>query len=89
MSVAELKRLQHELSAPPMNNAALRATVLENVTLLERFARSLQQIAAIDDPTLTALLPRLEADGTLDISALIVPRLPSPSAQPAAFATPL
>lgn len=89
MSVAELKRLQHQLSAPPMDDTALRATVVENVALLERFARSLQQVAAVDDPALPALLPRLEAEGTLDISALIVPRRSSACGEPAAFATPL
>ena len=88
MSVPELKRLQHELGAPPMNDVTLRAKVLDNVALLERFARALQQVAAVDDPELPALLPRLDATGSLDISALIVPRVAPAAAPQAAIATP-
>jgi hypothetical protein len=74
MFVPELKRLQAELTAPPMNDDTLRAKVLDNFALLERFARALQKMAAVDHPELARLLPTLDSPGTLDISALIVPR---------------
>jgi flavin-dependent dehydrogenase len=90
MFVPELRRLQAELAAPPMDDDTLRAKVVDNYALLERFARALQQTAAADYPELARLLPTLDSPGTLDISALIVPRQP-PSDSPvlASTATPL
>jgi flavin-dependent dehydrogenase len=72
--VPELKRLQAGLAAPRMDDDTLRRQILENFTLLERFARALQQTACVDHPELARLLPTLDAPGVLDISALIVPR---------------
>jgi flavin-dependent dehydrogenase len=74
LSVPELKRLQLDVAAPRMDGETLRAKVLDNHALLERFARALQQTASADHPQLRALLPTLDALGTLDISALLVPR---------------
>ena len=74
MFVPELKKLQADLTAPPMDNETLRTTLLANFALLERFARALQQTATADYPELGHLLPTLDAPGVLDISALIVPK---------------
>jgi flavin-dependent dehydrogenase len=86
MLIPELKRLQAELAAPPMDPATLRGKILGNFALLERFARALQHTASADHPELARLLPALDAPGTLDISALIVARQP-PADSPAGVET--
>jgi hypothetical protein len=87
LSVPELKRLQLDIAVPGMDDETLRAKLLDNYALLERFARALQQTASADHPQLGTQLPTLDAPGTLDISKLIVPRSPAAKKPPLARIT--
>lgn len=74
IAVPDLRRLQGALAAPRMDDETLRATLEENLRLLERFAASLQEFAAGRHPELRRFVPALEpGDESFDLGALVVP----------------
>jgi flavin-dependent dehydrogenase len=56
LSVPELRRIQGELAAEPLEDEALRTKLEVNLRLLEAFARSWQTLAARRDPALVRFL---------------------------------
>lgn len=83
IAVASLRQLQAELGGPQMDDEALRAKLEANFALLERFAQSLQTLAAETDPALGRFVPPLaEGEERFDISAITVERLVSEAVDP-------
>jgi flavin-dependent dehydrogenase len=76
VAVEQLRCLQAALGAPQMNDAQLRATLEANFALLERFARSLQRLAAEVDPALGRFVsPSGSFEEDFDIAPITLERV--------------
>ncbi|HEY7499060.1 MAG TPA: NAD(P)/FAD-dependent oxidoreductase [Vicinamibacterales bacterium] len=71
VSVAFLRDLQASLRAPAMDDDTLRATLHENLLLLEAFARTWQAIAIGRNPSLPRFVAAIDGP-LLDISPLVL-----------------
>jgi hypothetical protein len=77
VAVEQLRCLQAALGAPQMNDAQLRATLEANFALLERFARSLQRLAAEVDSALGRFVsPSGSFEEDFDIAPITLERVP-------------
>ena len=89
IAVDDLRRLQSELAAPQMADDTLRAKLETNLALLERFAATLQELAAEKHPELGRFVPALKAGAEpFDVSRLIVPLLTPERTEPLRIASP-
>jgi flavin-dependent dehydrogenase len=76
-----LRKLQADLGAAPMDDDELRVKLEENYALIERFAKSVQALAAETDPALGRFIDPLQpGEPRFDISAITLQRREVPAA---------
>lgn len=75
IALAPLRKLQAELGGPQLDDNVLRAKLDANFLLLERFAHSLQTLAAETDPALGRFVPATTGAERFDISPITLRRL--------------